>query len=530
LLPGRTFPVADIVRILLRRGWLIVIPFAVGASLAPLISRTLPQLFRSETLIMVVPQQVPDTYVKSTVTAKMEDRLPSISNVILSRSRLERIINDFNLYPGQRSRGIMEDVVQRLRGDISVQVEGQDSFRLKYVSTDPQTAQKVAGRLASLYIEENLRDRANLADETNLFLESQLNDAKQRLIEHEKKLEAYRRKYAGQLPSQLESNLQTIRNTQAQLQAVNDSTNRIQERRLLVERQIADTQSLPIESAPVAPAAAVVDRTSAQTATATQQLEAAQAQLTALRVRYKPDHPDVRAMERVVRDLQAKADEEGRRPQATPPPAPVVQRVASPMEIAQQKRLRDLRDELEVVDHQLAVNQGEENRLKQVMAGYQSKVDVVPTRESELVELTRDYGTLQAAYMSLLAKREDSKIAANLERRQIGEQFRILDPASLPEKPYNQQQRLGMMAAGAAAGLVFGLVVVGFMEYRDSSLKREADVVRTLSLPVLALIPMMASEGERKKTQRRMWAMNIAAGIALLGSAAILALWRHGTL
>ena len=506
-----------------------MIPLAAGASLAPLISRTLPQLFRSETLIMVVPQQVPDTYVKSTVTAKMEERLPSISNVILSRSRLERIINDFNLYPAQRSRGIMEDVVQRLRADISVQVEGQDSFRLKYVSTDPQTAQKVAGRLASLYIEENLRDRANLADETNLFLESQLNDAKQRLIEHEKKLEAYRRQYAGQLPSQLESNLQTIRNTQAQLQAVNDSTNRIQERRLLIERQVADTQSLPIESAPAAVAAAP-DKGPAQPATVVQQLDAAQAQLTALRVRYKPDHPDVRAMERVVRDLQAKADEEARRPQAPPPPAPVAQRVASPMEVAQQKRLRDLRDELEVVDHQLAVNQGEENRLKQVMAGYQAKVDVVPTRESELVELTRDYGTLQAAYMSLLAKREDSKIAANLERRQIGEQFRILDPASLPEKPYNQQQRLGMMAAGAIGGAVFGLLIVGFLEYRDSSLKKEIDVVRTLSLPVLALIPMMASAGERRKAQRRMWALNIVAGIALLGSAAILALWRHGTL
>ena len=506
----------------------MVIPFAVGASGAPLISRTMPQLFRSETLIMVVPQQVPDTYVKSTVTAKMEDRLPSISNVILSRSRLERIINDFNLYPAQRRRGIMEDVVQRLRADISVQVEGQDSFRLKYVSTDPQTAQKVAGRLASLYIEENLRDRANLADETNLFLESQLNDAKQRLIEHEKKLEAYRKKYAGELPSQLESNLQTIRNTQAQLQSLSDSTNRIQERRLLIERQVADTRALPVEAVPAG--VATPEKAPAAPTTAAQQLEASQAQLTALRLRYKPDHPDVRAMERVVRDLQVKADEEARRPQPAPAPAPVVQRVASPMELAQQKRLRELQDELEVIDHQLAVNQAEETRLKGMMAGYQSKVDVVPTRESELVELTRDYGTLQAAYMSLLAKREDSKIAANLERRQIGEQFRILDPASLPEKPYNQQQRLGMMAAGAIAGLVAGLLVVGFLEYRDSSFKREGDVVRTLSLPVLALIPVIVSERERRRTQRRIWALNAAAGIALLGSAAILALWRHGTL
>src|SRR5258705_10551988 len=125
---------------------------------------------------MVIPQRVPDSYVKSTVTAKMEDRLPSISNLILSRSRLERIINDFSLYPDQRARGIMEDIVQRLRQDISVQVEGQHSFRVKYVSRDAQTAQKGTARLASLYMEENVRDRANLAAETNRFVQSQLDE------------------------------------------------------------------------------------------------------------------------------------------------------------------------------------------------------------------------------------------------------------------------------------------------------------------------------------------------------------------
>ena len=191
MLPGKKFSVDDIVGVFIRKGWIIVLLSSVGIATAPLIARSVPKLYRSETQIMVIPQRVPDTYVKSTVTEKMEDRLPSISNLILSRSRLERIINDFSLYPEDRAKGIMEDVVQHLRSDINVQVEGQDSFRVRYVSHDAQTAQKVTARLASLYIEENLRDRANLADETNLFLESQLNDAKDRLVEHEKKLEEY---------------------------------------------------------------------------------------------------------------------------------------------------------------------------------------------------------------------------------------------------------------------------------------------------------------------------------------------------
>ena len=524
MLPGKTFKVDDIVSILVHRGWLIVLPFAVGLSAAPVIARIVPELFRSETLIMVVPQQVPDTYVKSTVTAKMEDRLPSISNVILSRSRLERIINDFDLYAGQRTRAIMEDTVQRLRADINVQVEGQDSFRLKYISRDPQTAQKVASRLASLYIEENLRDRANLADETNLFLESQLSDAKQRLIEHEKKLEAYRRQHAGELPSQLESNLQSIRIAQQQLQSVTDSTNRMQERRLLIERQVADAQSLPAEALPAA--VAPLEKEAPAAATAAQQLEAAQNQLKALQLRYTPDHPDIRGIQRAIRDLQAKADEEAQRPPAPKPVQVEKEKPVSPAELARQKRLRDLQDELDAVDRQLANNQSEEARLKQVTSGFQFKVDVVPTRESELVELTRDYGTLQATYTSLLAKREDSKVAANLERQQIGEQFRILDPASLPEKPYNQMQRREIILSGAVVGLVLGLLLVGFLEFRDSSLKHEEDVVRTLSLPVLAVIPTIPTARERRTMRVKSMAGNVAAGVALLASAGVLAYWR----
>ena len=179
-----------------------------------------------------------------------------------------------------------------------------------------------------------------------------------------------------------------------------------------------------------------------------------------------------------------------------------------------------------MIDHQLAASQAEEARLKQLVAVYQSKVEVVPTRESELVELTRDYSTLQTAYASLLTKREDSKIAANLERRQIGEQFRILDPASLPERPYNQMRRIGIMASGALAGLVLGLLLVGFGEYRDLTLRQEPDVIRILSLPVLALVPEMRSRRERRSHRIRTLAANLTAGVALLGAVGLIVAWR----
>ena len=523
MLPGRKFTSAEILQILVSRRWLVLIPFSLGLGLAPVIAERVPRLYRSETLIMVVPQRIPDSYVKSTVTAKIEDRLPSISDQILSRSRLERIINDFELYPRERARGIMEDVVQRMRTQITVALEGEgkESFRVSYVSRDPKIAQRVTERLASLYIEENLRDRENVADGTNQFLESQLEDAKRRLVEHEKKLESYRQRYAGQLPTQLQGNLQAIQNAQLQLQAVGESMNRSRERRLLIERQLADAEALPTVVTSGGAGSGVSSEDASAGMTAAQHLEAARNRLEVARLRYTPDHPDVRALERVIAELEVKADEEAKRP-----PKAGSDKILSPAEIARQKRIHDLQAELEVIDHQLAAAGRQEETLRGQISAYQSKVDAVPARESELVELTRDYSTLQQTYASLLTKREESKLAANLERRQIGEQFRILDPASFPERPYNERQRLALTGAGALAGLLLGIGLILLLEIRDSSFRVETDIHRVLKLPVLAVVPVMPSRYERRALWRRTTLLNVTGVLAFIASIVRLLLWR----
>jgi len=480
-------------------------------------ARRLPHLYRSETLIQVIPQQIPESIVKSTVTARIEDRLPSISEQILSRSRLERTIDDFNLYPEQRAKGVMEDVIAQMRSDIKgPTLVGKESFRLSYVSGDPRVAQKVTERLASLYIEENLRDRQNQAAGTNQFLEAQLADAKSRLIQTEKRLADYQRQYSGQLPSQLPTNLQAIQNAQMQLQAVSESLNRARERRLLLERQVADAQTLP--------AGAVVPDNSVNAGppTTAQQLQAARARLEAYKLQYTPDHPDVRALERTIRDLEARAAEEARHPAQTNAAAAI-----SPAEAARQKRIRELTADIDVIDRQIAANQAEESNLKRTIDSYQANVNAVPTRQAELVELTRDYNTVQAAYNSLLTKQEDSKLAENLEQRQVGEQFRILDAASLPEKPYNQLLRMEVAVGGALGGLVLGLALAGFLEYRDSSFKSEEEIVRVLSLPVLALVPTLLLERERKALHRKQIAgLGFATIFVILSSVAAFTLWR----
>ena len=232
MLPGKKYTPEDLLAILRRRIWFVLVPFAVLGAAVAVWARALPDLYRSETLILVVPQRVPESFVRPTVTGGIEDRLQSIQQQILSRTRLERIIEDFNLYPQLRRAGMMENIVELMRAQIGVHVVRGDAFQVSFIGDDPRLVMKVTDRLASLFIEENLRDRELLAEGTNQFLGAQLDDARGRLIEHEKKLEVYRRQYAGQLPSQLEANLQALQNTQMQLQSLVDAMSRDQERRV----------------------------------------------------------------------------------------------------------------------------------------------------------------------------------------------------------------------------------------------------------------------------------------------------------
>ena len=518
MLPGKKYTPEDLVRIALRRAWLIIIPLIVGTATAAIVSTRLPAWYRSETLIMLMPQRVPDSYVKATITEKMEDRLATLEDQILSRSRLERIILDLDLYARVRRLQPLEKLVERMRKEITIKVEGKESFRLSYISQDPQTVQKATQRLASLFIEENLRDREKQAEDTNDFLDSQLQDARRRLLDHEKKLEEYRRQYSGQLPSQGASNLQAIQNLQMQLQALGEATDRASERQSLLERQLADLQ-LPAPPTPsTAPSAEGTPADSAPL-----ELDAARARLQVLLTRVKPNHPDVEIMQRTIRSLEAKQQQElkeasaaGRKP---------TDKVVSPAEAIRQKRSRELQAELDVLEQERRDKQQQEKRLRERVSEYQSKLDAMPSRESELVELTRDYRTLQTTYEGLLVKREDAKLAANLERRNIGEQFKVLDPARVPEQPYSPN-RIVIVAGGAVGGLVIGLLIIGVIEYRDSSFTCEDEVVRLCQLPVLALVPIMISAEERGRSRKRRLAAIAATVVGLVASAAAVAAWR----
>jgi polysaccharide chain length determinant protein (PEP-CTERM system associated) len=518
MLPGRKFSAEDALHSVLRLRWLLLFPAVFGLVAGVGASSQIPKKYRSETLILVVPPRIPQEIVPRNPETVAE-RLNTINDVIMSRSRLERIIQDLNLYDEQRGNKIMEDLVQRMRKDITVKIEGKESFRVSYVSDAAKTAQMATDRLASLYIEENLHDQSTLAQSTNQFLESQLEEARQRLGEQEKKLEQYKNLHAGQLPSQQPGNLQAIQNAQMQLQSTSEAMNRARERRILIERQLADAETLPVAPRPVDGGSGGVS--DAPKLTTAQQLEAEQARLVVYRQKYTPEHPDIKTLEHSIADLEKKLADENAVASNNPQP-----KALTPAEASRQRQVNELKAQMEAIDLQLSSGLAEQGRLKGVIADYQGKVNAVPARESELVELTRDYNTLSESYLSLLKKREDSKLNENLVRRQIGEQFKILDAASLPQKPYNAVQRLLIVAAGPIAGLVFGLVLVGLGEYRNSSFRTEDDVARLLSLPVLALVPTLISERDRARQRRRVMLLDIGGSAFTVIAIAALVLWR----
>ncbi len=510
MMPGRRYTPATIRWILKARKWLLIGPMVFIFSVACLVTYTMKDEYRAQTLILVVPQRVPENYVRPAVAESIDQRLQAISPQIMSESRLERIITELDLYPDKRNkRGGLEEIVADMRSDISVEIIKGDLFRVTYTGTNPYKVMQVTQRLASLFVEENLKDREQLAVGTNRFLESQLDNTRRQLEEQERKVREYRQTHAGELPSQVGANLQVLQNASFQYQAGEEALSRDRDRRLELERTLAELthqvelakSAKPADTAP-APVPPPADQSDEGKAPAQPvdinaklaQLQALQQQLSGLELRLKPDHPDVIRTKRLIADLQ-------RTIAATRTPAGPDEPPPDPQAVVRNARIAQVRAQIANIDKEITRKTTEREKLKLQIATLQQRVETEPTREAELIGLTRDYDTLRATYQNLLAKKEESGIAADLERQQVGQQFKTLDPARLPEKPYGPPRTLINLGA-AGAGLALGLALTVLLEIRDQSFRNAVEIVPVLSLPVLASVPAIMTASERRKARR----------------------------
>ncbi len=521
MLPNRQFTPAMIFGILRRRAWLIVIPPVLGLFTGLLVSSTIPNLYESEMLIAIIPQRVPDSFVRSTITLRADERLDEISVQVKSRTNLEQMIREMGLYPREQGRMPMEDVVEKMRKDLVVGLEPMrrgphgpeppNAFHVRFTYTDPSIAAMVTQKVGALYVDQNSKGRGALAKATNAFLESELEQARRRLEAQEAKVEAFRQRHGKELPTQLQTNMEAARGLQTQAQALVESIARDRDRKLMLERLYREAAN----EAPVMsdrPGGNAANEPVTAGVSLDRQLITAKANLAALLSRYTNDHPDVARARVQIADLERRVAAEAKL--AASENKQATQEPLDPVEAQRRENLRQMLAEIESLDRQTVFKEGEEKRLRNEILEYQRRIEAVPGIESEWVALNRDYDTNQTAYKELLTKAEAARVAVNLEEREIGVQFRIIDPAQVPISPVTSI-RAAINAGGLLLGLLIGIGVTLFLELRDSSYRSDADVVEVLSLPVLALVPPVFDE-DRNQRERKRRLMLSAAGIVCL--------------
>jgi polysaccharide chain length determinant protein (PEP-CTERM system associated) len=465
---------------MLRRRWVLILVLAVvGAPLAYVVSRFLPDRYKSQTLVLVEQPSIPSDIVRSLDTADITQRLSSMQQQILSRSRLEPIIAQFGLYASEVNKVPMEDLVGRLQKGIEVtpilpmaetQTRQLPGFYVNVTLSNPRTAQQVCSAVTSMFIEENLRLRQQHSEDTTAFLVTQLAEAKANLDAQDAKLAAFKSRHLGDLPEQEQMNLNFLTTLTSQLDAATQALARAQQDKSFAESNLAQQIS-----------AWQATQAGHNPETLEQQLAAMQTQLATLQARYTEDYPDVIKAKKDVASLKKQiAEADAKR--ATSDPSKGQKSTLEPMQIAQ------LRAQVHNLDSVIAEKAREQEQIKQQIKVYQDRVQSSPAVEQEFKELTRGYQTALDSYNELQKKRDASAMAADLERKQQGEQFRVLDPANLPDKPSFPNRPL-FAVGGFGGGLGLGLVIAFLLEMKDSSLKTERDVEFILHLPVLAMIP-----------------------------------------
>jgi len=511
--------VAQIKGMVRRRRWQFLVPFFCGWLLVWGASWVIPSTYRSGTLILVEQPSVPAKYVESNIDSDIQHQLDSITQQILSRTRLVRIIDSLGLYAEERKHKGPDELVEKMRKDIEIELTHSDdrklsSFNIYYASRDPKMAQQATSELANLFITENLEERQKRSENTTNFLEDQLDQARAKLAAQEAKLRVFKDQHLGELPTQTQSNLQILTGLQSQLQANQDSLNRAKQQNTYLESLINQyramgTGSKPGEAAPLG--LTDIDK----------QLDQLKAQLADLTSHYTDKHPDVRKTKEQISRMEAArarivADMNSRPSSSSSDPAPVasLEPKTAPM-LDMESQLKANRQEIANREAEIKDEQGKINQ-------YQARLNMAPVMEQQYADITRDYDQSKTDYEALLAKKNQSEMSTDLEKTQQGERFRMLDPPNLPVRPY-KPNRLMLCGAGLAVGLFLGGGFAIGQEKLSGRLYSEGEIKRVIPFDVIAEIPPIESVDEEFSHRRGAWVAGAAAvvvvGFILLGSA-----------
>ena len=477
---------ADVRRVLRRYWWILLITVSTGLIAAAVASLVLPKKYTSTTMVLVDQPTVPTDYIKPVVSADLNNRLASMKQQILSRSRLQPIIEKFGLYPNERNKLPMDILVEKLRNTVDVAIleamagthQNQPSgFRVAVTFDNPQTAQQICSELTSMFIEKNVDIREKQSAETTTFLTQQLDEAKAKLDEQDTNLAQFKRKYLGALPDQEQANLSMLNGMNSQLEANTQALSRAQQDKAYNESQLSQQQALWRSA-----------QAGHNPETQEQQLQALENELSVLESRYTPEHPDVIKLKGQIEEMKLRISESAKDAQANPGKNHTEPATAEPPQI-QQIRAALRQDEFTVTE----LNR-EQKKIQDQISILQSRVQASPAVEQQYKELTRNYQTALEFYNDLLRKRDNSAIATDLEHKQQSEQFRILDAPSLPSSPSSPKKAV-LAGGGLVGGFGLGLGILYLIALSDKTLHSERDVETCLKLPVLTMVPMIEFAG-----------------------------------
>lgn len=511
-------------RDLIRRRHVVFLAFLLaGWGLVWGLGWILPSQYESSTMILVEQPALPKDYIVPNVSDTLQDRLQSITQQIMSRTRLLSIADKLHLYESNDQNFTPEAKVELMRKDIAIELvrDTQNNtitaFRVSYTAPDRQTAQQVTKELTNLFIDENVRVRQRQSEAATSFLQGQLARARSAMADQDAKVRAFRAAHEGSLPSQQASNLQILGGLQAQLQTEQGNLNAAKQQRIYHESMIeqyraADKAARATGNAPGGLSA--IDR----------QLATLRSELTDLSTRYTDQYPEVQKVKSEIAKTQQLRGEMVARMQdeskaASNQSTSLAESVSDPANAIPLEQLqRQFRaDQADISAHQQAIR-----KLEAKIGSYQARLSAEPAVEQQLSDLTHQYDQSQKIYNDLLKKESDSQMATRMEQMQEGDRFTVIDPPSLPSKP-KYPNRLHVSAAGFGVGLGISTMVVFLLELVDDRLHRDKDIAKLLPVTVLSEIPEIFSPAEERRNQRKVlwgWALAISVAMIILAGTA----------
>jgi len=475
-----------LLNVFFKRMGLIIACFVVVSSLTFYLAFSLPPVYRSSTLILITPQKLPSSYVDSTVTMTIQERIYSITQEILSRTRLEEITKRFGLYSSAGREISMAEKVKKLRENVNIETprmkrrgETENSFRLSFESESPEKAQQVAAALTSLFIEGNLKIREQRAIGTTAFIKAEANRLREALEKQEATVNLYKAKHQWELPDQLQANLSTLEQFGRELQSNLLRLSSLEDRKVVQDKQLMEAEQIGQIKGETQ------DISGEKIVPSMPRVESMRTQLEALLSRYSESHPDIIGLKREIDATET--GELTHRPEASDSASPLVRPVRNPIREMLINQSQDLNNEIKSVKMN-------NEMLRKKIALYQARVDNIPARTIEVAKITRTHDITLAKYQDLLGKLFDSQLSENMERKQKAEQFQIIDAANVPQNPVSpNRQRILLMGLIAALGAGFGLAYL--LEIMDSSLKSGDELNGYISVPLLASIPAITTRG-----------------------------------